>query len=209
MVFRSEEMCLAQLFLQSGSEYDCISELGELGLVEFRDLNPSVSSFQRRFVSEIKRCEEMERILGYLLREIQKARIAVPEEDESPLAPPPRQVLEIMEQLQRLEMELSEVARNKEKLRRNLLELTEYTHMLKITRTFIHSRSRVSVISIHLLSILFVTHTNSLSHTAFPSPTLFASQAGCLTSSRQRHLVFLSLTCFVSLGDRGGTGADF
>uniref|UniRef100_A0A8C7YG62 V-type proton ATPase subunit a n=1 Tax=Oryzias sinensis TaxID=183150 RepID=A0A8C7YG62_9TELE len=125
MVFRSEEMCLAQLFLQSGSEYDCISELGELGLVEFRDLNPSVSSFQRRFVSEIKRCEEMERILG---KTIQKARLAVPEEDESPLAPPPRQVLEIM--LQRLEMELSEVAKNKEKLQRNLLELTEYTHML-------------------------------------------------------------------------------
>ncbi|CAI5666787.1 unnamed protein product [Oreochromis niloticus] len=142
MVFRSEEMCLAQLFLQSGSEYDCISELGELGLVEFRDLNPSVSSFQRHFVSEIKRCEEMERILGYLLREIQKAKIAIPQEDESPLAPPPRQVLEIMEQLQRLEMELSEVAKNKEKLQRNLLELTEYTHMLKITRTFIHSRSR-------------------------------------------------------------------
>uniref|UniRef100_A0A8C3A6K4 V-type proton ATPase subunit a n=1 Tax=Cyclopterus lumpus TaxID=8103 RepID=A0A8C3A6K4_CYCLU len=117
MVFRSEEMCLAQLFLQSGSEYDCISELGELGLVEFRDLNPSVSSFQRRFVSEIKRCEEMERILGKR-------------------APG---------QLQRLEMELSEVARNKEKLQRNRLELTEYTHMLKITRTFIHSRSRVSV----------------------------------------------------------------
>lgn len=32
-------MCLAQLFLQSGSEYDCISELGELGLVEFRDVS--------------------------------------------------------------------------------------------------------------------------------------------------------------------------
>uniref|UniRef100_A0A671RT40 V-type proton ATPase subunit a n=1 Tax=Sinocyclocheilus anshuiensis TaxID=1608454 RepID=A0A671RT40_9TELE len=64
MGFRSEEMCLAQLFLQSGSAYDCISELGEMGLVEFRDLNPSMSSFQCRFVSEIKRCEEMERILG-------------------------------------------------------------------------------------------------------------------------------------------------
>uniref|UniRef100_A0A8C6SQ12 V-type proton ATPase subunit a n=1 Tax=Neogobius melanostomus TaxID=47308 RepID=A0A8C6SQ12_9GOBI len=131
MVFRSEEMCLAQLFLQSGSEYDCISALGELGLVEFRDLVPAT------LVSEIKRCEEMERILGFLLREIQKAHIAVPQEDECPIAPPPRQ-----EQLQRLEMELSEVARNKEKLQRNLLELTEYTHMLRITRTFIHSRSR-------------------------------------------------------------------
>lgn len=37
--FRSEEMCLAQLFLQSGSAYDCISELGEMGLVEFRDVS--------------------------------------------------------------------------------------------------------------------------------------------------------------------------
>uniref|UniRef100_A0A8C7FGE5 V-type proton ATPase subunit a n=1 Tax=Oncorhynchus kisutch TaxID=8019 RepID=A0A8C7FGE5_ONCKI len=142
-VFRSEEMCLAQLFLQSGSAYDCISELGEMGLVEFRDINPSVNLFQRRFVSEIKRCEEMERILGYLLREIQKANIAVPEDDEiCPVAPPPKHVLEIMEQLQRLEVELSEVARNKEKLQRNLLELTEYTHMLRITHTFVHSRSR-------------------------------------------------------------------
>uniref|UniRef100_A0A8C7V4T9 V-type proton ATPase subunit a n=1 Tax=Oncorhynchus mykiss TaxID=8022 RepID=A0A8C7V4T9_ONCMY len=142
-VFRSEEMCLVQLFLQSGSAYDCISELGEMGLVEFRDLNPSVNSFQRRFVSEIKRCEEMERILGYLLREIRKANIAVPEDDKiCPVAPPPKHVLEIMEQLQRLEVELSEVARNKEKLQRNLLELTEYTHMLRITRTFVHSRSR-------------------------------------------------------------------
>ncbi len=42
--FRSEEMCLAQLFLQSGSAYDCISELGELGLVEFRDVSRCIVS---------------------------------------------------------------------------------------------------------------------------------------------------------------------
>uniref|UniRef100_A0A671T7H8 V-type proton ATPase subunit a n=1 Tax=Sinocyclocheilus anshuiensis TaxID=1608454 RepID=A0A671T7H8_9TELE len=137
--FRSEEMCLAQLFLQSGSAYDCIRELGEMGLVEFRDLNPSISSFQRRFVSEIKRCEEMERILGYLLREIRKANLAVPETEVPPVAPAPKNVLEIMEQLQRLEVELSEVAKNKEKLQRNLLELTEYTHILRITHTFMHT----------------------------------------------------------------------
>uniref|UniRef100_A0A672JSF4 V-type proton ATPase subunit a n=1 Tax=Salarias fasciatus TaxID=181472 RepID=A0A672JSF4_SALFA len=63
-LLRGEEMCLAQLFLQSGSAYDCINELGELGLVEFRDLNPTVNSFQRKHVNEIKKCEEMERILG-------------------------------------------------------------------------------------------------------------------------------------------------
>ncbi|XP_056602052.1 V-type proton ATPase 116 kDa subunit a [Triplophysa dalaica] len=135
-LFQSEEMCLAQLFLQSGSAYDCISELGELGLVEFRDLNPSVNSFQRKFVSEIKRCEEMERILGYLLREIKKEDIPLPEGEVNPAAPLPKHVMSIMEQLQRLELELSEVTRNKEKLQKNLLELTEYTHMLRITSNF-------------------------------------------------------------------------
>ncbi|XP_046697276.1 V-type proton ATPase 116 kDa subunit a isoform X1 [Silurus meridionalis] len=135
-LFRGEEVCLAQLFLQSGSAYECISELGELGLVEFRDLNPSVNTFQRKFVNEIKRSEEMERILGYLLREIKKSDIALPEDEVNPVAPLPKHVMGIMEQLQRLELELSEVMRNKEKLQKNLLELTEYLHMLHITRNF-------------------------------------------------------------------------
>uniref|UniRef100_A0A665V7S2 V-type proton ATPase subunit a n=1 Tax=Echeneis naucrates TaxID=173247 RepID=A0A665V7S2_ECHNA len=140
-LLRGEEMCLAQLFLQSGSAYDCISELGEQGLVEFRDLNPSVNAFQRKHVNEIKKCEEMERILGYLLREIKKADISLPEGDVNPVAPLPKHVMGIMEQLQRLEAELSEVARNKEKLQKNLLELTEYTHMLHITRNFVQRTS--------------------------------------------------------------------
>uniref|UniRef100_A0A8C5ERU2 V-type proton ATPase subunit a n=1 Tax=Gouania willdenowi TaxID=441366 RepID=A0A8C5ERU2_GOUWI len=136
-LFRGEEMCLAQLFLQSGSAYDCITELGELGLVEFRDLNPTVNAFQRKHVNEIKKCEEMERILGYLLREIKKADISLPEGDVNPVAPLPKHIITIMEQLQRLEVELGEVTRNKEKLQKNLFELTEYTHMLRITRSFV------------------------------------------------------------------------
>uniref|UniRef100_A0A8D3C583 V-type proton ATPase subunit a n=1 Tax=Scophthalmus maximus TaxID=52904 RepID=A0A8D3C583_SCOMX len=144
-LLRGEELCLAQLFLQSGSAYDCISELGELGLVEFRDLNPSVNAFQRKHVNEIKNCEEMERILGYLLREIKKADISLPERDVNPVAPLPKHVMAIMEQLQRLEVELGEVTRNKEKLQKNLLELREYTHMLRITHSFVQRTSEVSV----------------------------------------------------------------
>uniref|UniRef100_A0A4W4GCS6 V-type proton ATPase subunit a n=1 Tax=Electrophorus electricus TaxID=8005 RepID=A0A4W4GCS6_ELEEL len=126
-LFRSEEMCLAQLFLQSASAYDCISELGDLGLVEFRDLNPSVNTFQRKFVNEIKRCEEMERILGNVFFS----------------SPDPPVHIDI--NLQRLEMELSEVTRNKEKLQKNLLELTEYTHMLRITHNFVQRGTEVGL----------------------------------------------------------------
>ncbi|CAB1319852.1 unnamed protein product, partial [Coregonus sp. 'balchen'] len=70
----------------------------------------------------------------YILREIKRADIPRPEGEVNPVAPLPKQVLVIM----RLEVELSEVTRNKEKLQKNLLELTEYTHMLRITRNFVH-----------------------------------------------------------------------
>ena len=38
-LFRSEEMTLCQLFLQAEAAYACVSELGELGLVQFRDVS--------------------------------------------------------------------------------------------------------------------------------------------------------------------------
>lgn len=136
-LFRSESMCLAQLFLQSGTAYECLSALGEKGLVQFRDLNQNVSSFQRKFVGEVKRCEELERILVYLVQEITRADIPLPEGEASPPAPPLKHVLEMQEQLQKLEVELREVTKNKEKLRKNLLELVEYTHMLRVTKTFV------------------------------------------------------------------------
>lgn len=44
-LFRSEEVCLAQLFLQSASAYSCISELGERGLLEFRDVSRAGGAF--------------------------------------------------------------------------------------------------------------------------------------------------------------------
>lgn len=56
------------------------------------------------------------------------------------------------------------------------------------------------------------THTPTACHVLFFSPLqpLFciSGEALPLTSPKQ-HLVFLSLTCFVSPGDRGGTSADF
>lgn len=38
-MFRSEEVALVQLFLPTAAAYTCVSRLGELGLVEFRDVS--------------------------------------------------------------------------------------------------------------------------------------------------------------------------
>lgn len=38
-LFRSEDMILSQIYLQSQAAYDCVSKLGELGIVQFRDVS--------------------------------------------------------------------------------------------------------------------------------------------------------------------------
>ena len=45
-LYRSEEMTLCQLFLQSEAAYACVSELGELGLVQFRDVSKVSQNYQ-------------------------------------------------------------------------------------------------------------------------------------------------------------------
>uniref|UniRef100_A0A2K6PZ46 V-type proton ATPase subunit a n=1 Tax=Rhinopithecus roxellana TaxID=61622 RepID=A0A2K6PZ46_RHIRO len=94
-LFRSEEMTLAQLFLQSEAAYCCVSELGELGKVQFRDLNPDVNVFQRKFVNEVRRCEEMDRKLRFVEKEIRKANILIMDTGENPEVPFPRDMIDL------------------------------------------------------------------------------------------------------------------
>uniref|UniRef100_A0AAY5KHQ4 V-type proton ATPase subunit a n=1 Tax=Esox lucius TaxID=8010 RepID=A0AAY5KHQ4_ESOLU len=108
--FRSEEMCLVQLFFQTESAHNCIDELGHLGLVQFKDLHPGTADFQRRFVKEVKKCEEMERIL--------------------------RKQLYFVTFFDKLEQELKEINSNRDTLRQNFTQLTEINHLLHMTDDF-------------------------------------------------------------------------
>ena len=58
-------------------------------------LNPDVNAFQRKFVNEVRRCDEMERKLKYFEREINKDEIPVLDTGESPEAPPPREMIDL------------------------------------------------------------------------------------------------------------------
>lgn len=139
-LFRSEEMTLCQLFLQSEAAYACVAELGELGLAQFRDLNPDVSAFQRKFVNEVRRCDEMERKLRYLEKEIKRDDIPILDTGENPEAPQPREMIDLEAAFEKLENELREVNQNSEALKKNFLELTELKHILRKTQTFFDER---------------------------------------------------------------------
>ncbi|XP_062299056.1 V-type proton ATPase 116 kDa subunit a isoform X11 [Scomber scombrus] len=142
-LFRSEEMTLAQLFLQSEAAYCCVSELGELGMVQFRDLNPDVNVFQRKFVNEVRRCEEMDRKLRFVEKEIKKANIPTVDTGENPEVPFPRDMIDLEATFEKLENELKEINTNQEALKKNFLELTELKHILRRTQQFFDEGDQV------------------------------------------------------------------
>lgn len=129
-MFRSEEVSLVQLFLPTAAAYTCVSQLGELGLVEFRDLNASVSAFQRRFVVDVRRCEELEKTFTFLQEEVRRAGLALPPPDGGLPAPPPRDLLRIQEETDRLARELRDVRGNEQALRAQLHKLQLHAAVL-------------------------------------------------------------------------------
>lgn len=59
-------------------------------------LNGDVNYFQRKFVNEVRRCDEMERKLRYIEAEVKKDGVAISDDmTELPRAPNPREVIDL------------------------------------------------------------------------------------------------------------------
>ena len=72
-LWRSEDMTMLQLHMQREVAHDTVLKLGQIGAFQFVDLNKSTSAFQRDFAQEVRRCDDMERKVRYLVDEVSKA----------------------------------------------------------------------------------------------------------------------------------------
>lgn len=68
-------MSLVQLCVPAEISRDVIHQIGVLNLVQFRDLNKKVSEFQRSFVQELRKLDEIERQYAYFKSELDKKGI--------------------------------------------------------------------------------------------------------------------------------------
>ncbi|KAL3270757.1 hypothetical protein HHI36_021282 [Cryptolaemus montrouzieri] len=142
--FRSEQMSLAQLFIQPEAAYFVISELGETGTVQFRDLNEELNAFQKKFVNEVRRCDEMERKLRYIEREVNKDKVNIPDVRELPRAPNPREIIDLEAHLEKTEADIKEFSESAVNLKSNFLELTELKHVLEKTQLFFNEQDEAA-----------------------------------------------------------------
>lgn len=74
-IFRSAEMSLVEFYISQEMGREAVYTLGQLGLVQFRDLNSRVRPFQRTFVNEIRALDNVQRQYRYFFSLLQKHNI--------------------------------------------------------------------------------------------------------------------------------------
>ncbi|KAK8985214.1 hypothetical protein V6N11_068481 [Hibiscus sabdariffa] len=135
-LFRSEPMQLVQLIIPMESARLTVAYLGDLGLLQFKDLNSEKSPFQRTYAGQIKKCGEMARTLRFFKEQMLKAGLSP---SATSVAQTDIDVDDLEVKLGELEAELIEMNANGEKLQRSYNELVEYKIILKKAGDFFPS----------------------------------------------------------------------
>ncbi|KAF3509174.1 hypothetical protein F2Q69_00002405 [Brassica cretica] len=164
-LMRSEKMTLVQLIIPVESAHRSVTYLGELGLLQFRDvsvvvdlrsaffsftkpiesvavflrnfsLNADKSPFQRTFATQVKRCGEMSRKLRFFKDQIDKAGLRCLQRHE---LDPNIELGDLERQLADHEHEVLEMNSNSEKLRQTYNELLEFKIVLQKASGFLVS----------------------------------------------------------------------
>ncbi|KAI0136952.1 V-type ATPase, V0 complex, 116kDa subunit family [Xylariales sp. AK1849] len=133
-MFRSADMSMVQLYISNEIGREVVNALGELGLVQFRDLNGDVSAFQRTFTQEIRRLDNVERQLRYFHGQMEKASIPLRKHDldESPIAvQSTHEMDELVEKTQSLESRIGSLNDSYESLKKREVDLTQWRWVLR------------------------------------------------------------------------------
>ncbi|EGV61430.1 V0/A0 complex, 116-kDa subunit of ATPase [Yamadazyma tenuis ATCC 10573] len=111
-IFRSATMSLVQLYLPTEISRELIYDIGKLNLVQFRDLNSKVSDFQRAFVNELRKLDNVERQFIFFKEELDKKSISLskyPYESELSQVAPQSDIDELVDNGQILEDRVTEL----------------------------------------------------------------------------------------------------
>ncbi|QLQ81393.1 hypothetical protein HG537_0F01540 [Torulaspora globosa] len=140
-IFRSADMSLIQLYIPQEIARETVYTLGQVGLVQFRDLNSKVRAFQRAFVDDIRRLDNVERQYRYFFKLLKKHNIRlyeeIPEESsQMELSPGSARIDDHIQNASYLENRLVQMEEASQQLELQKADLEQYRFVLKCGEQF-------------------------------------------------------------------------
>jgi V-type H+-transporting ATPase subunit a len=130
-MWRSQHMQLVQLIVQNDAAHAVVNKLGQVGLVQFRDLNAGTSFYKRSFVEEVRKCDDLERIIRSINEEYDEtSTIVIADRDEKLSLS--LTLEDVEDKLHAIEDELSELKAQQELLVKNDNALREQQFVLEL-----------------------------------------------------------------------------
>lgn len=131
-------MSLVQLYVPTEISRDVIYEIGKLGLIQFRDLNANVNEFQRAFVKELRRLDNIERQYRFFKRELEKKDISLQKYPyiDFENSVPQTEIDEYAENAQLIEDRITELINATESLYVKQKDLKQYKYTLQALEYF-------------------------------------------------------------------------
>lgn len=155
-------MSLVQLYISMEIARDVVFMLGDMGAIHFRDFNNEVSTFQRSFVQEIRRFDNVERQLRFLEQVVSEQSLKIkaynamdsfrahshqpnatgepPSDYVLPLSlnrvPPAAEVSNLVELIDSYESSVRAMDSSKKELQQRFDSLVEHRHVLNGSRKF-------------------------------------------------------------------------
>eukprot|EP00759_Apiculatamorpha_spiralis_P023515 PhF_6_TR27180/c1_g1_i1/m.39868/K02154/ATPeV0A, ATP6N; V-type H+-transporting ATPase subunit a len=140
-LWRSEDMVLLQMQIQREVAHGIVLSLGNLGVVQFVDLNKGATAFARTFTNEVRRCDDMERRLRYFTDQLAKATniapaVRVVRQTDA------KETLDSLEaKLEDREAELRNLTTNYEQMSEEMNRNREFREVLARDKSFFQGRS--------------------------------------------------------------------
>lgn len=137
-------MSLVQLYVPSEVSRDIIYEIGQLNLIQFRDLNSKVSEFQRSFVQELRKLDNIERQFTFFKNELDARNIIAksnPYANDSVAIVPQSEIDVHTENAQLLEERISQLIDSNDTLSNTEKDLKQLKFTIQGVENFFNANS--------------------------------------------------------------------
>ncbi|ODV92457.1 hypothetical protein CANCADRAFT_87061 [Tortispora caseinolytica NRRL Y-17796] len=133
-------MSLVQLYISTELGREISAALGEMGIIQFRDLNADVNAFQRAFVADIRRIDNIERQIRLFQKLMDTHGVEVPRITTDyyaiPAARSTNEIDVLVQRCNQLEDRLTHLSESHQSLYEKYLNLIEFRQVLNATGPF-------------------------------------------------------------------------